>query len=103
MVQPKSSSAAVASPPTSSSIPSNGNKINLPLLVQTNDAQYDNLYPYVHLLPDGNLYIFANRYSIILNYQTNKVIKTFPTIPGEPRNYPSAGSSVCLQVMGTPR
>ncbi|MCO5562764.1 hypothetical protein L7F22_016396 [Adiantum nelumboides] len=82
-------------------IPSNGDKINLPFLAQTNDAQYDNLYPYVHLLPDGTLYIFANRDSIILNYQTNKVIKTFPTIPGEPRNYPSAGSSVMLPLLAS--
>ncbi|KAI5075460.1 hypothetical protein GOP47_0009536 [Adiantum capillus-veneris] len=83
-------------------IPANGRgKVALPFLEQTNDAQYDNLYPFVHLLPDGNLYIFANRDSIILNYQNNKVIKTFPTIPGEPRNYPSAGSSVMLPLLAS--
>lgn len=83
-------------------IPANGAaKVNLPFLGQTNDAQYDNLYPFVHLLPDGNLYIFANRDSIILNYKTNTVVKTFPTIPGEPRNYPSAGSSVMLPLLAS--
>lgn len=68
----------------------------LPFLQQTNDPQGDNLYPFVHLLPDGTLFIFANRDSIILNYTSNQVLKSFPSIPGEPRNYPSAGSSVML-------
>lgn len=64
--------------------------------MQTNDAQMDNLYPFVHLLPNNQLYIFANRDSILYNWQTNTAVKNFPTIPGEPRNYPSAGSSVLL-------
>ncbi|KAG6544072.1 hypothetical protein Mapa_014489 [Marchantia paleacea] len=68
----------------------------LPFLQQTNDAQNDNYYPFVHLLPDGRLYIFANRDSILLDYSTNTVVRTYPQIPGEPRNYPSAGSSVML-------
>ena len=65
----------------------------------TNDAENDNLYPFVHLLPDGNLYVFANQDSIVYNYMTNTVVKTFPTIPGNPRNYPSAGSSVMLPLL----
>lgn len=78
-------------------IPAQGTqKVFLPFLNQTDDAQNDNYYPFVHLLPDGNLFIFANRDSIVYNYQANTVVKTFPTIPGEPRNYPSAGSSVML-------
>ncbi|KAI5074091.1 hypothetical protein GOP47_0010052 [Adiantum capillus-veneris] len=68
----------------------------LPFLQKTSDAQADNLYPFLHLLPDGSLFIFANRDSIILNYTSNTILKTLPTIPGEPRNYPSAGSSVML-------
>lgn len=51
-------------------------------------------------MPDNNLFIFANRDSISYNWQTNKVVKTFPTIPGEPRCYPSAGSSVMLPLTG---
>ncbi|MCO5570118.1 hypothetical protein L7F22_023834 [Adiantum nelumboides] len=78
-------------------IPARGSqKVFLPFLNQTNDAQNDNYYPFVHLLPDGNLYIFANRDSIVYNYQTDTVLKALPRIPGEPRNYPSAGSSVML-------
>ncbi|KAG0590752.1 hypothetical protein KC19_1G123900 [Ceratodon purpureus] len=69
---------------------------DLQLLEDTNSESGDNMYPFVHLLPSGNLYIFANRDSIILNYKDDKVEKEFPRIPGEPRNYPSAGSSVML-------
>lgn len=67
----------------------------------TNDAQNDNLYPFVHLLPDGNLYIFANQDSIVYNYVANAVVKRFPKIPGGPRNYPSAGSSVMLPLLAS--
>ena len=69
--------------------------------VQTNDAQNDNLYPFVHLLPNNNLFIFANRDSILFNWQGNYVVRKYPTIPGEPRNYPSAGSSVMLPLIAT--
>lgn len=78
-------------------IPANGQgTIELPFLHQTDDFQHDNYYPFVHLIPDGNLFIFANRDSILYNYITNTVVRQFDTIPGEPRNYPSAGSSVLL-------
>ena len=87
-------------------IPCTGNSLGLELLylnlttgmvwVQTNDAQNDNLYPYVHLLPNNQLFIFANRDSILFDWQTYQQTGSFPTIPGEPRNYPSAGSSVML-------
>ena len=56
----------------------------------------DNLYPFVHLLPNNQLFIFANRDSCLYDWTSNTVVKDFPTIPGEPRNYPSAGSSVLL-------
>lgn len=79
----------------------NGLEFYLPLLNATNDAQNDNLYPFVHLLPDGNLFIFANQDSIVYNYATNTVVKTLPKIPGEPRNYPSAGSSVMLPLQAS--
>ncbi|KAG0579428.1 hypothetical protein KC19_4G098200 [Ceratodon purpureus] len=69
----------------------------LPLLAQTNDpGAENNLYPFVHLSPDNNLFIFANQDSILFNYRTGKTIRNFPRLPGGPRNYPSSGSSVLL-------
>ncbi|KAG0620948.1 hypothetical protein M758_4G257000 [Ceratodon purpureus] len=56
----------------------------------------DNLYPFVFLLPNGDLFIFTTRDSVALNWGTGKVTRKYPTIPGNPRNYPSAGSAVML-------
>ncbi|KAK7307138.1 hypothetical protein VNO77_39944 [Canavalia gladiata] len=62
-----------------------------------NPGEENNLYPFLHLLPDGNLFIFANKNSILFDYTRNRVIREFPVIPGEEkRNYPSTGSSVLL-------
>lgn len=72
----------------------------LQFLHDTKNFDDDNLYPFVHLLPDGNLFIFANRDSILLDYRSNTVLRTYPTIPGNPRSYPSAGSSVLLPLNG---
>lgn len=74
-----------------------GQVYELPFLEQTNIAGItDNLYPFLHLSSDGNLFIFANTDSILLDYKNNRVLKTFPTLTGGPRNYPSSGSSVML-------
>ncbi|KAM1994725.1 hypothetical protein ACFX16_010885 [Malus domestica] len=69
----------------------------LEFLRQTTDQDENNLYPFLHLLPDGNLFIFANAKSIIFDYSQNAVVRELPDIPGgDPRNYPSTGSSVLL-------
>ncbi|KAF5200762.1 Aldehyde oxidase glox1 [Thalictrum thalictroides] len=70
----------------------------LPLLRETNDPnEENNLYPFVHLNVDGNLFIYANNRSILLDYKNNIVVRSYPPMPGgHPRNYPSTGSSVLL-------
>ncbi|XP_057840674.2 aldehyde oxidase GLOX [Cryptomeria japonica] len=75
----------------------------LPFLVKTNIVgEENNLYPFTHLSSDGNLFIFANKDSILLDYNKNKVLRTFPTMPGGgPRSYPSSGSSVMLPLDST--
>ncbi|XP_026395351.1 aldehyde oxidase GLOX-like isoform X2 [Papaver somniferum] len=72
--------------------------INFPFLVETNDkGEENNLYPFVHLNVDGNLFIFANNRAILFDYNKNTIVRTYPQIPGaDPRNYPSSGSSVLL-------
>ncbi|WOG91962.1 hypothetical protein DCAR_0311217 [Daucus carota subsp. sativus] len=71
---------------------------SLPFLVQTNDPIIENnLYPFVFLNVDGNLFIFANNKSILFDYAKNVVVRTYPDIPGgDPRSYPSSGSAVLL-------
>ncbi|XP_031480914.1 aldehyde oxidase GLOX-like [Nymphaea colorata] len=75
-------------------------KFDLPFLQETHDVpDENNLYPFVHLLPDGNLFIFANTRSILLDYVSGRILREFPEIPGKnPRNYPSTGSSVLLPI-----
>ncbi|KAM7269584.1 hypothetical protein ACFE04_025081 [Oxalis oulophora] len=74
------------------------NAVNLRFLVETRDpGEENNLYPFLHLLPDGNLFVFANKKSILLDYKNNIILKRYPDIPGQDkRNYPSTGSSVLL-------
>ncbi|OAY70552.1 Galactose oxidase [Ananas comosus] len=77
--------------------------IPLPFLSQTSDPEENNLYPFVHLNIDGNLFIFANNRAILLDYKKNAVVRTYPKMPGgDPRNYPSTGSSVLLPLKPSP-
>ncbi|MFS7972308.1 putative glyoxal oxidase, galactose oxidase/kelch, beta-propeller [Helianthus anomalus] len=71
---------------------------SFPFLVETNNPNVENnLYPFLFLYPDGNLFVFANNRAILFNYFKNQVVKTYPTMPdGQPRNYPSTGSAVLL-------
>ncbi|KAH8549827.1 glyoxal oxidase N-terminus-domain-containing protein [Umbelopsis sp. PMI_123] len=61
-----------------------------------NETMPYNLYPVVHTLPDGNLFVFAKHQSIIFNYKTNKVVRRLPDIPGNVRSYPLTAASVML-------
>ncbi|KAL7234858.1 hypothetical protein ACSBR1_018343 [Camellia fascicularis] len=71
----------------------------LEFLRETRDDDENNLYPFVHLLPDVNLFIFANTRAISLDYKQNRVVREFPSITvDDPRNYPSSGSSVLLPI-----
>ncbi|KAI3452806.1 hypothetical protein Pfo_009469 [Paulownia fortunei] len=80
--------------------PKNAIKNNVfyfPFLKETTDPKEENnLYPFLFLLPEGNLFVFANQRSVLLDYKNNKIVKEFPVIPGEKRSYPATGSSVML-------
>ncbi|KAL7099335.1 hypothetical protein ACP275_09G077900 [Erythranthe tilingii] len=73
--------------------------IRLRFLREARDGSENNLYPFLHLLPDGNLFVFANTRSIVLDYKRHRVVREFPAIHGgDSRNYPSSGSSVLLPI-----
>ncbi|KAL8503225.1 hypothetical protein ACS0TY_022100 [Phlomoides rotata] len=74
--------------------------VGLPLLEQTSDdgGRENNLYPFVNLLPDGNLFIFANYKSIILNPATGKIVRPLPDLAGGSRNYPASAMSALLPI-----
>ncbi|KAL5052638.1 hypothetical protein RYX36_033320 [Vicia faba] len=69
-----------------------------PFLYETSDFDENNLYPFVHLSPDGNLFIFSNNRSLLLNPTNHKVVRTFPVLLGGSRNYPASGMSALLPV-----
>lgn len=74
-----------------------------PFLKETTDPKEENnLYPFLHLLPDGNLFVFANRRSVLLDYRSNKILKEYQPIPGEKRSYPATGSTAMLPVRLNP-
>ncbi|KAJ1437976.1 Immunoglobulin-like fold [Sesbania bispinosa] len=69
-----------------------------PFLYETSDFDENNLYPFVHLSIDGNLFIFSNNRSLLLNPTSHKVVRTFPVLPGGSRNYPASGMSALLPI-----
>lgn len=80
--------------------PRKNGAVSLPFLAEAEDNQMDNLYPYVHLLPNGFLFIFANDKAVSYDHVANKIVMKYPPLDGGPRNYPSAGSSVMLALSG---
>ncbi|KAL5232018.1 hypothetical protein ABZP36_030794 [Zizania latifolia] len=74
----------------------NGQAIQFPLLRDTTDDVENNLYPFVNLLPDGKLFVFANDRSVIFDHRTGKVIRELPKLAGGGRNYPASAMSALL-------
>ncbi|KAK6433464.1 hypothetical protein LTR95_010362 [Oleoguttula sp. CCFEE 5521] len=71
----------------------NGGATTLPLLVK---AQPYYMYPFIHLLPSGDLYIFASKSSVLFSPTTGTATKTLPDLPGDYRTYPNTGGSALL-------
>ncbi|XP_044963070.1 aldehyde oxidase GLOX1-like [Hordeum vulgare subsp. vulgare] len=74
----------------------NHQSVPLALLRDTTDDVENNLYPFVNLLPDGNLFIFANDRGIIFDHRSEIVIRDIPPLPGGSRNYPASAMSAML-------
>lgn len=70
-----------------------GQSINLDILVK-NQPYY--MYPFVNLLPDGNLFIFVAKQSQIFSVGRNAIVKQLPDLKGEFRTYPNTGGSVMM-------
>lgn len=76
----------------------NTKNFDLPFLRETTDNVENNLYPFVHLSTDGNLFVFANNRSILLDPNTNKIVREYPILSGGSRNYPASGMSALLPI-----
>ena len=68
---------------------SSGESIPLAIL-EKNQPYY--MYPFVHLLNDGNLFIFVSKSAEIFDVAGNQTVTTLPDLEGEFRTYPNTGS-----------
>jgi hypothetical protein len=59
-------------------------------------AQPYYMYPFIHLLKDGTLFVFVSRSSEIFSVGSGQTVRTFPDLPGDYRTYPNTGGSVIL-------
>jgi hypothetical protein len=72
---------------------SNGQSISMDILVK-NQPYY--MYPFVHLMSDGNLFVFVSKSSQLFNVATGDIVRVFTDLPGQYRTYPNTGGSVLL-------
>ncbi|KAI5296681.1 hypothetical protein KEM52_000005 [Ascosphaera acerosa] len=70
-----------------------GTSIPMAILV---DSQPYYMYPFIHVLKDGNLFIFAARSSELFDVRSGTTVKKFPDLVGDYRIYPNTGSSAVL-------
>jgi hypothetical protein len=54
------------------------------------------MYPFVHLLKDGSLFIFVSKSAEQFSLSNNAVLRSYPDLPGDYRTYPNTGGSVLL-------
>ncbi|KAK5146136.1 hypothetical protein LTR04_001109 [Oleoguttula sp. CCFEE 6159] len=72
---------------------SSGVSVPMEILVK-NQPYY--MYPFMHLLSDGSLFVFVSKSSELFNVATNTTLRTFADLPGDYRTYPNTGGSVLL-------
>ncbi|KAK2742947.1 hypothetical protein FQN57_005077 [Myotisia sp. PD_48] len=72
---------------------STGDSILLSIL-EKNQPYY--MYPFIHLLKDGTLFIFVSKSADLYDVDTDTVVKSLPDLRGDYRTYPNTGGSVLL-------
>ena len=77
---------------------SSGISVNMSILIN-NQPYY--MYPFVHLLSDGNLFLLVAKSSQTFNVGSNEVLKEFADMPGDYRTYPNSGGSLLLPLSST--
>ncbi|KAL5119478.1 hypothetical protein ACEQ8H_002543 [Pleosporales sp. CAS-2024a] len=54
------------------------------------------MYPFLHLMKDGNLFVQVAKSAEIFNVGTGQPVRQFPDLPGSYRTYPNTGGSVLM-------
>jgi hypothetical protein len=70
-----------------------GKSINMEILSK-NQPYY--MYPFLHLMKDGNLFVQVSKSAEIFNVGTGNVVRTLPDLAGTYRTYPNTGGSVMM-------
>ncbi|KAF2136877.1 carbohydrate-binding module family 18 [Aplosporella prunicola CBS 121167] len=69
--------------------------INRPMeILEKNQPYY--MYPFLHLLKDGSLFVMVSKSAERFDVAGNKPISTYPDLPGDYRTYPNTGGSVMM-------
>ncbi|EGD86077.1 hypothetical protein H112_06998 [Trichophyton rubrum D6] len=68
-------------------------------ILEKNQPYY--MYPFLHLLKDGNLFVFVSKSAQIFNVETDTIVKTLPDLRGDFRTYPNTGGSVMFPLSST--
>lgn len=69
--------------------------VSIPMEILVKNQPYY-MYPFMHLLRDGGLFVFVSKSSEIFNVSTNTTVRSFSDLPGDYRTYPNTGGSVLL-------
>jgi hypothetical protein len=72
---------------------SSGKSVPMDILTKTQPYY---MYPFMHLLNDGTLFVFVAKSSQIFNVGTGTIVKQLPDMAGDYRTYPNTGGSVLL-------
>lgn len=72
---------------------STGGYTNMTILLN-NQPYY--MYPFLHLLNDGTVFVFVSKSAEIFSVTSGKTVKALPDLPGDHRTYPNTGGSVLL-------
>ncbi|KAK7204495.1 glyoxal oxidase N-terminus-domain-containing protein [Myxozyma melibiosi] len=69
--------------------------VNNPMeILVTNQPYY--MYPFMHLLKNGDVFVFVSKSAEIFNVGSNTTVLTLPDLAGDYRTYPNTGGSVLL-------
>ncbi|MCJ1480434.1 hypothetical protein MMC06_000589 [Schaereria dolodes] len=71
------------------------NGVSVPMEILAKNQPYY-MYPFLHLLNNGSLFVFVSKSAELFDISTNTTVKTFPDLPGDYRTYPNTGTSVLL-------
>lgn len=59
------------------------------------------MYPFLHLLRDGSIFVFVSKSAQIFDIANNRIVRDLPDLQGDYRTYPNSGGSVLLPLSST--